>query len=94
MESACYLVPNSPKPPIKDTPKEDRPPNKAKDNPKVLSYTQLYRKSPLKEDNLSTEDKTAGPEGVLVHTLCMHGAVLCITKGEGASMPVEVRGGG
>ena len=28
-------------------------------------YT-LYRKSPLKEDNLSTKDKTAGPEGVLV----------------------------
>ena len=28
-------------------------------------YT-LYRKSPLKEDNLSTKDKTAGPEGVLI----------------------------
>ena len=24
----------------------------------------IYRKSPLKEDNLSTKDKTAGPEGV------------------------------
>ena len=26
----------------------------------------LYRKSPLKEDNLSTKYKTAGPEGVLI----------------------------
>ena len=26
----------------------------------------LCRKSPLKEDNLSTKDKTAGPEGVLI----------------------------
>ena len=33
-----------------------------KDKPKVYS---LYRKLPLKEDNLSTEDKVAGPEGVL-----------------------------
>ena len=30
-----------------------------------LVYT-LYRKSPLKEDNLSTKDKTAGPKGVLI----------------------------
>ena len=28
-------------------------------------YT-LYRTSPLKEDNLSSKDKTAGPEGVLI----------------------------
>ena len=28
-------------------------------------YT-LYRKSPLKEDNLSTKDKTADPEGALI----------------------------
>ena len=28
-------------------------------------YT-LYRKSPLKQDNLSTKDKMAGPEGVLI----------------------------
>ena len=34
-----------------------------KDKLKVLS---LYRKSPLKEDNLSTKDKTTGPEGVLI----------------------------
>ena len=31
----------------------------------TLVYT-LYRKSPLKEDNLSTKDKIAGPEGVLI----------------------------
>ena len=50
------------KPPIKDTPKEDKLPNKGQ----ALVYT-LYRKSPLKEDNLelSTKDNTAGPEGVL-----------------------------
>ena len=36
------------KPPIKDTPKEDKPPTK--DKPKVL----------VLEDNLSTKDKTAG----------------------------------
>ena len=48
------------KPPIKDTPKEDKPPNKGQ-----AEYT-LYRKSPLEEDNLSTKDKTAGPEGVLI----------------------------
>ena len=41
------------KPLIKDTPKEDKPPNKGQ----VIStrvYT-LYRKSLLKEDNLSTK---------------------------------------
>ena len=37
-----------------------------KDRPKVHT---LYRKSPLKEDNLSTKDKTAGPEGVLIKRL-------------------------
>ena len=31
----------------------------------TLVYT-LYRKSPLKEDNLSTKDKMAGPESVLI----------------------------
>ena len=51
------------KPPIKDTPKEDKPPNKGQTE-STLVYT-LCRKSPLKEDNLSTKDKTAGPEGVL-----------------------------
>ena len=52
------------KPPIKDTPKEDKPPNKGQAK-SILVYT-LYRKSPLKEDNLSTKDKTAGPESVLI----------------------------
>ena len=52
------------KPLIKDTPKEDKPP--VKDKPKVLSYTHSNRKSPLKEDNLSTKDKMAGPESVLI----------------------------
>ena len=48
------------KPLIKDTPKEDKPPNKGQ------AVNTLYRTSPLKEDNLSTKDKTAGPEGVLI----------------------------
>ena len=42
------------KPTIKDTPKEDKPPNKRQAK-STLVYT-LYRKSPLKEDNLSTKD--------------------------------------
>ena len=46
------------KPPIKDTPKEDKPPNKGQAKSTLL-YT-LHGKSPLKEDNLSTKDKTAG----------------------------------
>ena len=40
-----------------------------KDKPKVLNniiICTLYRKSPLKEDNLSTKDKMASPEGVLI----------------------------
>ena len=45
------------KPPIKDTPKEDKPPNKGQAE-STLVYT-LYRKSPLKEDNLSTKGKMA-----------------------------------
>ena len=36
-----------------------------KNKPKVLVYTH-YIKSALKEDNLSTKDKMAGPEGVLI----------------------------
>ena len=52
------------KPPIEETPKEDKPPNKGQAE-STLVYT-LYEKSPLKEDNLSTKDKTAGPEGVLI----------------------------
>ena len=43
--------------------KEDKPPNKRQAESTHV-YT-LYRKSPLKEDNLSIRDKTAGPEGVL-----------------------------
>ena len=36
-------------------------------------YTTLYRKSPLKENNHSTKDKMAGPEGVLIKRFhCMH----------------------
>ena len=56
---------NTVKPLIKDTPKEDKPPNKGQAK-STLVFT-LYRKSPLKEDNLSTKlkDKTAVPESVL-----------------------------
>ena len=39
---------------IKDTPKENKPPNKGQAE-SARVYT-LYRKSPLKEDNLSTKD--------------------------------------
>ena len=46
-----------------DIPKENKPPNKGQAE-STRVYT-LYRKSPLKEDNLSTKDKTAGPKGVL-----------------------------
>ena len=49
---------------IKDIPKEDKPPNKGQAED-TLVYT-LYRKSPLKEDNLSTWGKMAGPEDVLI----------------------------
>ena len=52
------------KPPIKDTPKEDKLPNKGQAEHTII-YT-LYRKSLLKEDNLSAKDKTAGPESVLI----------------------------
>ena len=54
--SSCHTV----KPPIKDTPKEDKSPNKGQ------AESTLYRKSPLKEDNLSTKDKTAGLKSVLI----------------------------
>ena len=47
----------------RDTPKEDKPPNKGQAE-STRVYT-LYRKSLLKEDNLSTKDKTAGPKSVL-----------------------------
>ena len=46
-----------------DTLKEDKPPNKGQAK-STLVYI-LHRKSPLKEDNLSTKDKMAGPEGVV-----------------------------
>ena len=55
---------NTVKSPIKDTLKEDKPPNKGQAESTHV-YT-LYRKSPLKEDNVSTKDKTAGPKGVLI----------------------------
>ena len=48
------------KPPIKDNPEEPK-----KDKPKLLLCTHS-RKSPLKGNNLSTKDKTAGPESVLI----------------------------
>ena len=52
------------KPPIRDTPKEDKPPNKRQAESTHV-YT-LYRKSPLKQDNFSTKDKMAGPKSVLI----------------------------
>ena len=51
------------KPPIKDTPKEDKPLNKVHAE-STRVYT-LCTKSPPKEDNLSTKDKMACPESVL-----------------------------
>ena len=51
--------------PIKDTPKEDKPPNKGQAE-STHAYTRIHTKPPLKEDNLSTKDKMAGPEGVLI----------------------------
>ena len=46
------------------TPKEDQPPNRGQAE-STLVYT-LYRKSPLKEDNLFTKDKMASPECVFI----------------------------
>ena len=43
---------------------EDKPPNKGQAK-STLAYT-LKRNTPLKEDNLSTKDKTAGPDIVLI----------------------------
>ena len=51
------------KPPIKDTLKRGQQRTIIK--PKLLVYTHFIDKSPLKEDNLSTKDITAGPEGDL-----------------------------
>ena len=53
------------RPLVKDTLKEDKPPNKRQAK-STLVYT-LYRIMPLKEDNLSAKDKMAGPEGVLIN---------------------------
>ena len=47
------MVNNTVKPLIKDTPKEDKPPNKGQ--AKSTHVYTLYRKSPLKEDNLSLQ---------------------------------------
>ena len=59
----CILC-STVEPPIKDTLKEDKAPNK--EQAKIaLVYLLLDRKSPLKEDNLSIKDKTADPECVL-----------------------------
>ena len=64
--SWCVQVKCTVKPPIMDTQKEDKPPNRGQAEITRVYYT-LYRKSPLKEDNLSTKDKMAGPEGVLIN---------------------------
>ena len=48
------------RPPIKDTLKEDKPPNKGQAE-SICVYT-LYRKSPLKEDNFSIKDKWLVPK--------------------------------
>ena len=52
---------NTVKPPIKDILKEDKPPNKGQGE-----STNVYTLSTLKEDNISTKDKTAGPESGLI----------------------------
>ena len=50
--------------PIKDTLKEDKPFNKGQ--AEITRVYTLYRKSPLKKDNLSTKDQKADPESVLI----------------------------
>ena len=39
-----------------------------------------YRKSPLKEDNLSTKYKMAGPEGVLIERFHLYSETTCIKR--------------
>ena len=51
--------------------KEDKIPNKGQGESTSV-YT-LCRKSPLKEDNLSTKDKTPGPKGVLIKMFHYYG---------------------
>ena len=67
------------KPLIKDTPKEDKSPNKGQAESTLRLVYTLYRKSPLKEDNLCTEDKMAGPDGVLIKSF------RCTQSGTGSS---------
>ena len=54
------------KPPIKDAPKEDKPPKngQAKSTLVYMLHIIIENHLALKEDNLSTKDKTAGPEGI------------------------------
>ena len=59
---------------VKPTLKEDKPSNKGQAESTHV-YT-LYRKPPLKEDNLSTKDKTAGPKGVLITRF--HCELMCV----------------
>ena len=73
------------KPLIKDTPKEDKPPDKGQAE-STLVYS-LYKKSPLKEDSLSTKDKMAGPEGVLYYSICN---VLMLIKQKNSEESVSV----
>ena len=56
-----YKLKFTAKPPIKDTQKEDTPPNKGQAE-STRVYT-VYRKLPPKE---STKDRTAGPEDVFI----------------------------
>ena len=70
--SLPLLKPSTVKPLIQDTPKEDKPPKKRQADESTLMYT-LYRKSPLKEGNLSTKDKTACPESVFKRFHCIRG---------------------
>ena len=70
------------KPPIKDTPKEDKPPTKGQ------AESIVYRKSPLKEDNLSTKDKTSGPESVPIkrfHCIYNNARILAYSISGGTS---------
>ena len=59
-----WKVHSTVKPPVKDTPKEDKPPNKGQAKSTLV---------PLKEDNLSTKDKMAGLKVSLLRgSTCIH----------------------
>ena len=59
---SCFLALATSEPPIKDTLKEDKPPNKGQ-----AKCTIVYTLNPLKEDNLPTKDKLmVGPKCVLI----------------------------